>query len=150
MRLALAIHLLCFAFFTGGSVGAKVLHGAMQAKIAGAPAQAAVLLSAMLRFSIVAQIGAGLMLASGIGLLAVEGWAYWGQGWLYAKLALFILLVINGPLVARPAAVQLLGALESGGSGAAVAAPLKRLGIFQLVQVAGLVGIVLLAVLKPF
>ena len=150
MRLALAIHLLCFAFLAGGSIGAKVLHGAMRAKIASTPAQAAVLLSAMLRFSIVAQIGGGLMLVSGIGLLAVEHWAYWGQGWLYAKLVLFILLMANGPLVARPAAMQLLGALESGGSGAAVAAPLKRLEIFHMVQVTGLVGIVLLAVLKPF
>ena len=70
-----------------------------------------------------------------------------GTGWLYAKLALFVLLVINGPFVARPAAMQLLGALESGD---AVAAPLKRLEVFHTVQVAGLVGIVLLAVLKPF
>ena len=150
MLLALAIHLLCFAVLAGGSIGAKVLHGAMRSKIAGTPAQAAVLLSAMLRFSIVAQIGGGLMLVSGIGLLAAEHWAYWGQGWLYAKLVLFVLLMANGPLVARPAAMQLLGALESGGPGAAVAAPLKRLEIFHMVQVTGLVGIVLLAALKPF
>jgi uncharacterized membrane protein len=150
MLLALAIHLLCFALLAGGSLGAKVLHGAMRAKIESTPGQAAVLLGAMLRFSIVAQIGAGLMLVSGIGLLGTERWAYWGQGWLYAKLALFVLLVINGPFVARPAAMQLLGTLESGGSGAAVAVPLKRLEIFHMVQVAGLVGIVLLAVLKPF
>jgi uncharacterized membrane protein len=150
MLLALAIHLLCFALLAGGSIGAKVLHSAMRPKIASTPAQAAVLLAAMLRFSIVAQIGAGLMLVSGIGLLAAEGWVWWGTGWLYAKLALFVLLVINGPFVARPAAMQLLSALESGGSGAAVAVPLKRLEIFHMVQVAGLVGIVLLAVLKPF
>jgi uncharacterized membrane protein len=150
MLLALAIHLLCFALLAGGSIGAKVLHGAMRPKIGSTPTQAAVLLSAMLRFSIVAQIGAGLMLVSGIGLLASERWSYWGQGWLYAKLALFVMLVINGPFVARPAAMQLLGALESGASGDAVAVPLKRLEIFHMVQVAGLVGIVLLAVLKPF
>jgi len=150
MRLALAIHLLCFAFLAGGSLGAKVLHGAMRAKITGSPTQAAVLLSAMLRFSIVAQIGAGLMLVSGLGLLATERWAYWGQGWLYAKLALFVVLIINGPLVARPAAMQLLGALESGGTGTAVTVPLKRLEIFHMLQVTGLIGIVLLAVLKPF
>lgn len=150
MLVALAIHLLCFAFLAGGSLGAKVLHGAMRAKIAATPAQAAMLLSTMLRFSVVAQIGGGLMLVSGIGLLGVERWAYWGQGWLYAKLALFVLLMANGPLVARPAAMQLLGALESGGTAAAVAAPLRRLEIFHMVQMTGLIGIVLLAVLKPF
>lgn len=149
MLIALAIHLLCFAVLAGGALGAKVLHGAMRGQIAGAPAQAAVLLSAMLRFSIVAQVGAGLMLVSGVGLLWVEHWAYWGHGWLYAKLALYVLLVLNGPLVARPTAKQLLGALESGG-GAAVAAPLRRLEVFHTVQVAGLTAIVLLAVLKPF
>lgn len=149
MLVALAIHLLCFAILAGGSLGAKVLHGVMRGRVQSAPAQAAVLLSAMLRFSIVAQVGAGLMLVSGIGLLSAEHWAYWGKAWLYVKLGLFVLLVINGPLVARPAAMQLLDALNAGG-GAAVAAPLKRLEIFHTVQIIGLTAIVLLAVLKPF
>jgi uncharacterized membrane protein len=149
MPFALAIHLLCFAVLAGGSIGAKVLHGAMRARIESAPAQAAVLLGAMLRFSIVAQIGAGLMLLSGLGLLQVEHWAYWGHGWLMTKLAVFVVLILNGPLVARPTAARLLDALNAGG-GAAVAAPLKRLEIFHMVQVTGLVAIVLLAVLKPF
>ena len=149
MLIALAIHLLCLTILSGGSLGAKVLHGAIRGKIESAPAQAAVLLTAMLRFSVVAQVGAGLMLVSGIGLLSADRWAYWGTGWLYVKLAVFVLLVLNGPLVARPAANELLAALNAGG-GTAVAAPLKRLESFHIVQVVGLVAIVLLAVLKPF
>lgn len=150
MRLALAIHLLCFAILSAGALGNKVLYGAMKGRIASAPAQAAVLAGAMLRFSIVAQVGAGLMLLSGIGLLSAERWAFWGQGWLYAKLALFVVLVINGPVVARPAAQQLVAALTTGGSGAAVEGPLKRLDVFNMIQLTGFTGIVLLAVLKPF
>jgi len=149
MRLALAIHLLCLTILAAGSLGAKVLHGAMRGRIQSAPAQAAVLLSAMLRFSVVAQVGGGLMLVSGIGLLSAERWVFWGTGWLYVKLALFVLLVLNGPLVARPAANQLLEALNAGG-GTAVAAPLKRLEIFHTVQVIGFAAIIVLAVLKPF
>ena len=150
MLLALAIHLVCFAVLATGGLGAKVLHGAMRGKIESSPAQAAVLLSATLRFAVVAQVGAGLMLVSGIGLLWVEHWAYWGHGWLMAKLVLFVILALNGPLVARPAAQELLSVLTSGGSGAAVAAPLRRLEVFHTVSVIGLTGIVLLAVLKPF
>lgn len=149
MLIALAIHLLCLTILSGGSLGAKVLHGAMRGKMEGAPAQAAVLLTAMLRFAVVAQIGAGLMLVSGVGLLSAERWAYWGTGWLYTKLAVFVILVLNGPLVARPASNELLAALNAGG-GSAAAAPLRRLEIFHTVQVIGLVAIVLLAVLKPF
>lgn len=149
MLIALAIHLLCLTILSGGSLGAKILHGAMRGKIQSAPSQAALLGTAMLRFSVVAQIGGVLMLVSGIGLLSAEHWAYWGTGWLYAKLGVYAVLMLNGPLVARPAANQLLAALNSGG-GAAVAAPLKRLEIFHVVQVTGLVAIVLLAVLKPF
>jgi uncharacterized membrane protein len=150
MLVALATHLICFAILAAGGLGAKVLHGAMRAAIGGAPGDAVVLLRTMLRFSIVAQVGAGLMLLSGLGLLASEHWAYWGTGWLSAKIALFVLLVLNGPLVARPAAKQLLGALTSGSTGDAVAIPLRRLDVFATVQVIGLVAIVLLAVLKPF
>ncbi len=149
MLVALAIHLLCLTILAAGALGAKVLHGAVRAKITDSASMAAVLLSAMLRFSIVAQVGAGLMLVSGIGLLWVEHWAYWGRAWLYVKLVLFIILVVYPRFVARPAAMQRRRALESGG-GAAVAAPLKRLEAFHTVQVAGLTAIVLLAVLKPF
>lgn len=150
MFLALAIHLICFAVLAAGAMGAKVLHGAMRAAIGSSPGDATVLLRTMLRFAIVAQVGAGLMLLSGIGLLATEHWAYWGMGWLSAKIALFVLLVLNGPLVARPAANRLLSALTSGATDDAVAVPLRRLDMFATVQVIGLVAIVLLAVLKPF
>jgi uncharacterized membrane protein len=150
MFLALAIHLLCFAVLAGGSVGAKVVHGALRAAIARSPAEGAIVLKMMLRFAIVAQIGAGLMLLSGIGLLSSEHWAFWGQRWLTVKLVVFVLVVLNGPLVARPAAKRLLGALTSGATGDAVAAPLARLSVFHTVQLIGFVAIVLLAVLKPF
>jgi len=150
MLLALAIHLICFAVLAAGGLGAKVLHGAMRAAIDSSPGDAAVLLRTMLRFAVVAQVGAGLMLLSGLGLLASEHWGYWGMGWLNAKIALFVVLVLNGPLVARPAANKLLSALTSGATGDEVAVPLRRLDLFATVQVIGLVGIVLLAVLKPF
>ena len=81
--------------------------------------------------------------------MASEHWAFWGQGWLTVKLALFVLLVLNGPLVARPAAQRLAVALTSGAS-QEVAASLRRLDVFDVVQVAGLAAIVILAVLKPF
>jgi uncharacterized membrane protein len=150
MRLALAIHLLFFAFLAAGALGAKVLYGVLRAAIARSPAEGVVLVRAMLRFSIVAQIGAGLMLITGIGLLSAEHWAYWGQRWLTVKIVLFVIMVLNGPLVARPAANQLQGALTSGASGEAVAAPMWRLNVFNTVQVLGFAAIVLLAVLKPF
>ena len=150
MPITLAVHFLSFGLVATGVIGGDVVDGAIRGALRrGAAQEAGAVAGLMLRLALCAQIGAGLMLLTGVGLLAEGHWARWGQGWLTVKLILFGVLILNGPLVARPAAVALRTALQAGKSDGTVA-PLRRLALFHVVQTTGLIGIVVLAVLKPF
>jgi uncharacterized membrane protein len=150
MPITLALHVLSFGLVATGVIGGDVVDGAIRGALRrGAAQEAGAIAGMMLRLAVAAQIGAGLTLLTGVGLLAEGHWARWGQGWLTVKLILFGVLILNGPLVARPAAVALRTALQAGKSDGTVA-PLRRLALFHVVQTTGLIGIVALAVLKPF
>lgn len=150
MSITLAVHILSFGFVATGVIGGDVVDGAIRSALRrGATQEAGAIAGMMMRLAICSQVGAGLLLLSGVGMLAEKHWAFWGQGWLTTKLVLFGVLVLNGPLVARPAAMALRAALRAGKT--EVTAPLlSRLALFHVVQTTGLVAIVVLAVLKPF
>jgi hypothetical protein len=147
--ITLAVHLVSLTILAGGGVGAIVMQTAVNATMRRSASEAAVLAGTMLRFALTAQLGALLMLLSGLGLMAGRHWADWGHPWLMAKLALFVILVLAGPLIARPAGASLVTALAAGGEPDAVAGSLRRLTLFHVVQKGGLVAIIVLAVLKP-
>lgn len=147
--ITLAVHLVSLTILAGGGVGAFVMQTAVNASIRRSASEAAVLANTMLRYAVTAQLGAMLMLLSGLGLMAERHWGDWGHPWLMVKLSIFVILVLTGPLIARPAGAALVSALTAGGSPAAVAGPLRRLTLFHLVQKGGLVAIIVLAVLKP-
>lgn len=150
MPITLAVHIFSFGLVATGVIGGDVIDGAIRSALRrGATQEAGAIAGMMMRLAICAQVGAGLMLLSGVGLLAEKHWTFWGQGWLTVKLILFGVLILNGPLVARPAAMTLRAALQAGKTDA-ISAPLRRLAWFHVVQTAGLVAIVVLAVLKPF
>jgi hypothetical protein len=150
MGVTLAAHLVSLTILAGGAVGAIVMHMALSAAVRRSAAEASALAGTMLRFALTAQIGAVLMLLTGVGLLAERQWADWGRPWLMVKLALFVLLVLAGPIIARPAGASLREALAAAGSNVAgVAGALRRLTLFHAVQKAGLIAIIVLAVLRP-
>ena len=150
MPITLAVHVLCFALVATGVIANDVVHVTVRRAVGrGASADAASIARMMPRFALLSQIGAVLMLLTGIGLLAERHWADWGQGWLTAKLIVFGVLILNGPLVARPAALALIDAL-AGGKAEATEPLLHRLSLFHVVQTIGLATIVVLAVLRPF
>jgi hypothetical protein len=152
---ALALHLLCLVLLAAGGIGGGFLHLALARMAHKDPRQALVVARIGARFGMVATSAALLMLATGIGLLATRGWADWGRPWLSAKLTIFVLLFLNGLLVAKPNGARLGAALAAaaGGdqtsTGAGVEAPLRRMGVFHAVQSAGLVALILLGVFGP-
>lgn len=150
MGITLAAHLVSLTILAGGGVGSIVMQTALNAAVRRSAAEASALAGTMLRFALTAQLGAILMALTGIGLLVERQWADWGHTWLMAKLALFVLLVLAGPVIARPAGASLQQALTAGGSNdPGVAAALRRLALFHLVQKTGLIAIIVLAVLRP-
>lgn len=58
-------------------------------------------------FSIITQVGSGLMFVSGVILLAATDWLYLGKIWLIIKLVLYVLLALNGAIVGGRAGKQL-------------------------------------------
>jgi uncharacterized membrane protein len=150
MSITLAVHILSFGLVATGVIGGDVVDGSVRGALRrGAVQEADAIAGMMLRLAICAQVGAGLLLLSGVGMLAEKHWGFWGEGWLTVKLILFGVLVLNGPLVARPAAKALRAALQAGRMDA-TSRILSRLALFHVVQTVGLVAIVVLAVLKPF
>lgn len=150
MPITLAVHILSFGLVATGVIGGDVVDGAIRGALRrGAAQEAGAIAGMMLRLAIVAQVGAGLLILTGVGMLAEAHWAWWGQGWLTIKLILVGVLILNGPLVARPAAVALREALQAGKMEATVPL-LRRLAVFHVAQTTGLIAIVALAVLKPF
>jgi len=150
MGVTLAAHLVSLTILAGGGVGAIVMQTALNTAVRRSAGEASALAGTMLRFALTAQLGAMLMLLTGVGLLAERQWADWGHLWLMVKLALFVLLVLAGPIIARPAGASLREALAAGGSNApGVAAALRRLSLFHTVQKTGLIAIIVLAVLRP-
>lgn len=148
MNLALAVHLVSLTVLAGGAVGAFVIHGALASTVQRSSSEAGVLAKSMMRYSLTAQLGSLLMLLSGLGLLAARQWADWGHPWLSIKLAIFVVLALNGPLVGRRAGTALGAALANGEPTSAVGL-LRRFTVFHVVQLTGLVVIIVLAVFRP-
>jgi uncharacterized membrane protein len=150
MLMTLTIHLLAFSLVATGLIANNVLLVVVRGMVRrGTSADAVVLVRLTMPFAIVFLVGAGLLLLSGVGMLAERHWAMWGQLWLTVKLLLFAVMILNGRLVARPAALALVDALAAGRTEGA-ATPLKRLALYHVVQTTVLAAIVVLAVLKPF
>lgn len=153
IRFALLFHLVALTVLACGGLGGGLLHIRLRNALRTAPAQAGALGPLAMNFGIVAQIGALLMLLSGIALLASRGWADWGQHWLSTKLTIFVIMVANGVLVAKPAGARLASAAARAATGedtrADVAAAVQRLGTFHLVQLVGFLAIIALGVLGP-
>jgi hypothetical protein len=150
MGITLAAHLVSLTVLAGGGVGSIVMHTALTGALRRSAAEASALAGTMMRFALTAQLGAVLMALTGLGLLVERQWADWGHTWLVVKLSLFVVLVLAGPIIARPAGAALLQALAAGKPDApGVTAALRRLTLFHLVQKSGLIAIIVLAVLRP-
>jgi len=149
MPITLTVHLLAFGLVVTGLVANNVVLvvvGRMARR--GAAAEAVVVARLTMPFAIVFLVGAGLLILSGVGMLAEGHWADWGQLWLTVKIVLFVVVILNGRLVARPAALALIDALAAGRT-EGTATPLRRLALYHVVQTTVFVAIVVLAVLKP-
>ena len=147
----LFLHIVALTVLVAGGVGGLLVHRVLVATIRSSPQQAAPLGLLAGRCGITAQIGALLMLLSGLYLMASRGWADWGTTWLSIKLTIYVLLVANGFLLAKPTGAK-LGAELSRGPAAdtgVVSKLIGRLDMFYVLQLIGLVAIFALATFGP-
>jgi uncharacterized membrane protein SirB2 len=102
VNFGLLFHFLGIVILSGGVIGATMLDNISQSTLHKSPSQALAAGKMSKQFASMPQIGSLLMLLSGLGLLAAREWTQLGQPWLLAKLALFVVLTLNGALVAAP------------------------------------------------
>jgi hypothetical protein len=124
-NLGLLLHIIGIVTLSSGAVGGVIVNRMLWAAVQRAPEQAKALARVNVNFGWSARIGSGIMLLSGLVLLAASNWVYWGQFWLWIKLGLFVLLLVNGALVAEPAEKKLDSLLEQS---AATSSPVRTGG----------------------
>ena len=98
-------------------------------------------------------IGMGVLLLAGIGMLAIAHWSFVQLSWFQIKLALIVLLFVNGSTIGRTSAAKLKALMESAqlpseNSEAEVAAVRSRVQLFFSIQLALFATIVLLSVFR--
>jgi hypothetical protein len=98
-------------------------------------------------------IGMGILLLAGIGMLAIAHWSFVQLSWFQIKLALIVLLFVNGATIGRTSAAKLKGLVESPNvpsqnSEVNVDAIRSRVQLFFSIQLALFAVIVLLSVFR--
>ncbi len=153
-KLVIVLHILSLVVLSGGALGSIITDRSFWANLGKNNQHAAAIAKLSGLLAGMAQIGSILSLITGLSLLALSKWVYIGHLWMQIKLALFVLLFLNGFLVAKPIAAKLkelfirLNKGEVSPSDSAFAAIRSRLSTFHIVQTIGLVILVCLGVLK--
>jgi uncharacterized membrane protein len=175
-NVGLLLHVIGIVALSGGSIGGTVTDLVFWRTYQKAPVESKALAALSVKLGVVAEIGSMSMILSGLVLLFADSWVWWGQIWLTLKLVLFVLLALNGALVASPAGRALNKLMEQWvvvNGGAPVAASVspggtatmtatatrewvetelnrlhQRLRYFHVSETAGFLAILVLAVFK--
>jgi hypothetical protein len=161
--LGLLLHIVGLFLIAGGSVGSLVVERLLWQHVGqGKIGLASGLLPLLRQLPVVIQIGSFSMPLSGLLMLQQVQWSYWGQLWLTGKLMLYVLLVLNGILVAKPAGERLAQTLSGmtapllaglkdapAPPDAALPAIRQRMLVFTLTQFGMLLLLLVLSTFKP-
>ncbi|WP_448103575.1 hypothetical protein [Pedobacter panaciterrae] len=150
MQGLLIMHLTGLTLLAGTTVADYVTFRTFsnQFKTQGEPSDS--LLKLMSSLAIVLAIGGGLLLVSGIGLMAVTHGIFMHQLWFKIKLVLILILLLNGFLVGNRQIAKLKKGLKqsTAHTDQLVNGAILRLNIFYLLQLAIFLFIIILAVFK--
>jgi uncharacterized membrane protein SirB2 len=104
----------------------------------------------MSRLGVVLGIGGGLLIFSGLGLMTITHGVFMHQLWFKIKLALIIMLVLNGFLVGNREVKKLRKETEESHTNTHefIGPAISRLNIFYLAQLGIFLIIIMLAVFK--
>lgn len=103
----LFIHLVSLLFLAAGSFGGIIVDSMFWTFWRTNPERAAAASYLNMRLALFVQISSTLMLISGVYLLWVTQGAFLGEFWMKAKIVLFVLLFLNGYLIANPTSARL-------------------------------------------
>lgn len=156
--LGLLLHIIGITLIAGGFIGSAVAERLLWQQLNQSQvATSAMLLPLLKNYPSVIRIGSLLMLVSGLLMLWGVNWLYWGQLWLTLKLILYVLLTLNGALIAGPTQQRLVSLLGSENQSTdspaslqlAVAPIRQRMNLFLLTEGGMLMLVYVLAIFKP-
>lgn len=106
--IGLILHIIGITFIAGGCVGSIFTETHVWRQLRDAPYRTIVLLAILRRFPLVIYTGSFLLLVSGLMMLTPLGWVQVKEGWFIAKMVLYVLINLNGLLVAGPSTSRLV------------------------------------------
>src|SRR5690242_12130528 len=148
---ALFFHIIGITLIAGDSIGGLVLERQVYRYFNQTPSKAVVLAPLMSRYPIIIQSGALLMLLSGLTMLYTLHWAVASELWFIIKMCLYVALILNGLLVAKPTGMKLgklLAMAPSETTNQQFRILKRRMTIFHITEFSMLAMIYLLAIYR--
>lgn len=143
---SLLLHMIGMIMIAGGFLGAYVVEKQFWKQVDTDITKAGTLLPMMKTLPIIIQMGVLVQIISGIGMLHSREWSFWGQNWLYIKLVLVVIAVLNGILVGKKLGGKIAAQVFSPSPDRAILASLKgKMRTFDIVQLILVLGILFLA-----
>ncbi|HEY9259190.1 hypothetical protein [Chitinophaga sp.] len=150
LQISLIFHLTGLTLMAGTTVVDFMTFNTFSRRLEADKASPVHLLELMAKLSMLMGIGAALLITSGIGLMFCTAGVYAHMIWFKIKMMILLLLVLNGFLVKARQESKLNKHIA--GNTISLSEPVKsamlRLKIFYLVQIAGFLMIITLAVFK--
>ena len=106
--IGLIAHIIGLTFIAGGCIGSIFIETHVWKQLKDAPYRTVVLLTVLRRFPLIINIGSLLLLSSGMMMLVADDWIQIKPRWFIAKMALYVLINLNGLLVAGPSTAKLV------------------------------------------
>lgn len=145
-NLGLFLHMIGIIMIAGGFLGAYIVETQFWKQVNTDISKAGALLPVMKTLPMIIQIGVLVQIISGIQLLHARSWVFWGENWLYIKLVLVVIAVLNGILVGKKLGGQIAAQVFSPSPDKAVLATLKsKMHRFDLVQLILVIAILSIA-----
>ncbi|HXS54842.1 MAG TPA: DUF2269 family protein [Hanamia sp.] len=148
---ALFFHIVGITLLAGGAVGGLILERQLYRYVLATPDKAIALAPLMSRYPVVIQIGAVVMLLSGLTMLAALHWIVVSQDWFIIKMILYVGLILNGSLVARPTGLQLKALIMqpvTAETNSRFLSLKRKMTIFHITEFSMLIAIYLLAIYR--
>lgn len=146
IRVLLAVHL-CGLIFMAGTTAVDYYTFRLFCTMYDAGADG--LLPIMSRYGVLVRTGAAVLILSGLAMVTIKA-TLWNQGWFMAKIALVVMLVINGMFIGNALGLKFRKAITAGTpSCRGIAEYRTNLNLFYLAQLSIFLMIIFLSTIRP-
>lgn len=148
-KVGLLLHIIGIFLIAGGAIGNLVVEKLFWSHVSHSPGKSQMLTILLSRFPAIILPGSMLMLASGLLMLYGVHWTFWGQRWLTIKLCLYVVLLLNGLLIAKPTVKKIVAEAQSPQPQTRVLLDLKkRITRFHIIQFSILFVLIAVVIFK--